>query len=72
MLTLRKATVKLLAKAKHTQLNCVEIIDVSKKRFLGMSYIQITGRSRHAQESFQLETVSQRRLHLEENARAAG
>jgi hypothetical protein len=72
MVTLRKAMLKLLARAKDTQLNCIEIIDISKKRFLGMSYVQITGCSRHAQESFQLETVSQRRLNLQESSRVAG
>src|SRR5882724_12033604 len=36
MLTVRKATLKLLDKAKHTQLNCLEITDIAKKRFLGI------------------------------------
>jgi hypothetical protein len=72
MLTVRKATLKLLAKAKRTQLNCLEITEISKKRFLGMCYIEITGHSRHAQESFQLETLSQRRVHLDQSSKVAG
>ena len=62
--SLHKAATRLLAKAKHTQLNCVEITQVLSKRFLGLSYVQVTGRSRHVQESLQLETLSERRQHL--------
>ena len=64
-LTLRKAAIRLLAKAELTQLNSVEITHVSKRKFLGFRYMRIIGHSRHVQESSQLESLSQRRLHLE-------
>ena len=63
-LTLRKAAIRLLAKAKLTQLNSVEITHVSKRQFLGFRYMRISGHSRHVQESNQLESLAERRLHL--------
>ena len=67
-LTLRKAAIRLLAKAKLTQLNSVEITHVSKRRFLGFRYMRVIGHSRHVQESNQLEPLSERRLHVESGA----
>lgn len=52
--TRRKAIGQILAKLKLDKFNCLEITQVSAKRFLGMPYLSVAAHWRHIQESLVL------------------
>ena len=47
----RRAVERVLGSMKSDRYNCVEIVDVAANRFLGLSYVTVTARPRHIQES---------------------
>jgi len=49
--TTRKAVKKVIAYMKSDRLNCLEIGQVTVKRFLGLPYVTVSGHPRHVQES---------------------
>jgi hypothetical protein len=49
--TRRKAIRQILAKLKLSKFNCLEIAQVTARRFLGFPYVTITAHWRHIQES---------------------
>ncbi len=49
--TTRRAVKKVIANMKSDRLNCLEISQVTVKRFLGLPYVTISAHSRHIQES---------------------
>ena len=57
---LEKAVQRLLAKAKPSKLNCVQITDISSRRFLGFPYIRVSAHARHIQRGTPLQTFLQR------------
>jgi hypothetical protein len=60
--TARKAVKQLIAAMKSDKLNCVEITQVTAKRFLGLPYVTVSAHPRHIQESkvlFHLKRVAE-------------
>jgi len=49
--TTRKAVKKVIAYMKSDRLNCLEIGQVTVKRFLGLPYVTVSAHPRHVQES---------------------
>jgi len=49
--TTRKAIKQVVAKMRSKNFNCLEITQVAVKRFLGLSYMSVSARSRQIQES---------------------
>jgi hypothetical protein len=49
--TVRRAMEQVLAKAAPSNLNCLEITEVSAKQFLGFPYVHVSAHSRHIQKS---------------------
>ena len=49
--TTRRAVKSVLASMKSGRLNCLEIVQVAGKRLLGLSYVTVSARQRHIQES---------------------
>jgi hypothetical protein len=52
--TTRRAVKKVIAGMKSDRLNCLEIAEVSAKRFLGLPYARVSAHPRHIQESMVL------------------
>ena len=46
----RRAVKRVIASMKLDRLNCLEIVQVAAKRFLGLPYVTVSARSRHIQE----------------------
>ena len=49
--TVRRALRRVLAKVKLLKFNCLEITEITQKRFLGLPYVQVSAHSRHIQKS---------------------
>ena len=49
--TIRRAVKHVIANMKSEKFNCLEISDVSAKRFLGLPYLTVAVHPRHIQES---------------------
>ncbi len=49
--TARRAVRKVIASMKSDRLNCLEIVQVAAKRFLGLPYVTVSAHPRHIQES---------------------
>ncbi len=49
--TTRKAVKKIIAYMKSDRFNCLEIAQVTVKRFLGLPYVTVSAHPRHVQES---------------------
>jgi hypothetical protein len=47
----RRAMERVLAKAKPSKFNCLEITGISAKQFLGFPYVHVSAHSRHIQKS---------------------
>jgi hypothetical protein len=58
--TIRRAIERVLAKAKPSKLNCLEITQVSAKQFLGFPYVHVSAHSRHIQKSPFLQQLAER------------
>ena len=52
--TKRRAIKRILAKLKSAKFNCLEITQITAKRFLGLPYVTVSAHSRHIQESIVL------------------
>ena len=48
--TVRRAMRKVIASMKSDRLNCLEIVQVAEKRFLGLPYVTVSTHPRHIQE----------------------
>lgn len=57
----QRAVERILAKAKPSQLNCLQITDISSRRYLGIPYIRVSAHARHIQRSTVLQTLLKRR-----------
>ena len=58
--TVRRAVERVLAKATPSKFNCLEITEVSTKRFLGFPYVLVSAHSRHIQKSPFLQEPAER------------
>jgi hypothetical protein len=52
--TTRRAVKKVIAHWKSDKFNCLEIVQVAGKRFLGLPYVAVSTHPRHIQESMSL------------------
>ena len=52
--TTRRAVKKVIAHMKSDKFNCLEIVQVAGKRFLGLPYVAVSAHPRHVQESMYL------------------
>jgi hypothetical protein len=67
--TTRRAVKKAIASVQSDRLNCLEIVQVAAKRFLGLPYVTVAARPRHIQESMFL--FHTKRLSQWDQARSA-
>ena len=57
---LLKAVERVLAAAKPSKLNCVQITEIRSRRFLGFPYICVSAHARHIQRGTHLQTFLER------------
>jgi hypothetical protein len=55
-----KAVRRVLAKVKWLKFNCLEITEITQRRFLGLPYVQVSAHSRHIQKSSTLQSLVDR------------
>ncbi len=58
--TVRRALRRVLAKVKLLKFNCLEITEVTQKRFLGLPYVHVSAHSRHIQKSSTMQSLGER------------
>ena len=58
--TVRRAMERVLAKEAPSKSNCLEVTEISAKRFLGFAYVQVSAHSRHIQKSPFLQAPAER------------
>jgi hypothetical protein len=56
----RRAVRRVLARAKSLRFNCVEITEITQKRFLVFPYVRVTAHSRHIQRSSTMQSLLER------------
>lgn len=57
---LRKALRRVLAKVKGLKFNCLEVTEITQRRFLGLPYMHISAHSRHIQKSSTMQSLVER------------
>ena len=57
----RKAVRRVLARARPTEFNCLEVTELSAQRFCGIPYVRLSVHSRHIQEGAVLAGIAERR-----------
>jgi hypothetical protein len=58
--TVRRALRRVLAKVKLFKFNCLEITEITQKRFLGLPYVHVSAHSRHIQKSSTMQSLVER------------
>jgi hypothetical protein len=58
--TVRRALRRVLAKVKLLKFNCLEITEITQKRFLGLPYVHVSAHSRHIQKSSTMQSLVER------------
>jgi len=58
--TVRRALERVLAKAEPSKFNCLEITEVSARKFLGFPYVHVSAHSRHIQKGPFLQGLAER------------
>ena len=58
--TVRRAMRRVLSKVKLLKFNCLEITEVTQKRFLGLPYVHVSAHSRHTEKSSTLLSLGER------------
>ncbi len=58
--TVLRAMKRVLRKARPAKFNCLEITEISAKRFLGFPYVHVSAHSRHIQKSLFLQSCAER------------
>jgi len=58
--TVRRALRRVLAKVKLLKFNCLEITEITQKRFLGLPYVHVSAHSRHIQKSSAMQSQVER------------
>ena len=56
-----KAIRRVLARARPAQFNCLEVTELSARRFCGIPYVHLSAHSRHIQEGMVLRDIAERR-----------
>jgi hypothetical protein len=57
---IRRAVKHVLARVKPLGFNCLEITELSARRFLGFPYVHVSAHSRHIQKSAGLQELAER------------
>ncbi len=57
---IRRAVNHVLARAKPSGFNCLEITELSARRFLGFPYVHLSAHSRHVQKGSVLQELAER------------
>jgi hypothetical protein len=65
---IRTASLRLLAKLRSQMFNCVELTELSAKRFAGIPYVRVTGHARQIQREMQVATFVTRRDEINRSA----
>ncbi len=58
--TVRRAVQRVLGKVKLSKFNCLEVTEISARRFLGFPYVQVSAHSRHIQKTALLQSLAER------------
>jgi len=58
--TVRRAMAHVLTKVKSSRFNCLEITEITTKRFLGLPYVRVSAHSRHIQNGPLLQSRAER------------
>lgn len=61
-----KAVQRIAAKVRALNLNCLELIEIGTKHFLGVPYIAASAHTYHIQQGWRLQSAEERR-HLQAN-----
>lgn len=56
-----KAIKQVLARARPAQFNCLEVTELSARRFCGIPYVHLSAHSRHIQEGAVLPSIAERK-----------
>jgi hypothetical protein len=56
-----KAVRRVLARARPAQFNCLEVTELSARRFCGIPYVHLSAHSRHIQEGAVLPGIAERK-----------
>jgi hypothetical protein len=56
----RRAVQRVLEKVKLSKFNCLEITEISARRFLGFPYVHLSAHSRHLQRASLLQSLAER------------
>ena len=56
-----KAVRRVLTRAQPAQFNCLEVTELSARRFCGIPYVHLSAHSRHIQEATVLRGIAERR-----------
>jgi hypothetical protein len=56
----RRALRRVLRKVKLLKFNCLEVTEITQKRFLGLPYLQVSAHSRHIQQNSTLQSLVDR------------
>jgi len=56
----RRALRRVLAKVKLLKFNCLEITEITQRRFLGFPYVHVSAHSRHIQKSSTMQSLVER------------
>jgi hypothetical protein len=58
--TVRRAVQRVLGKVKLSKFNCLEVTEISARRFLGFPYVHVLAHSRHIQKTPLLQSLNER------------
>jgi hypothetical protein len=58
--TVRRAVKQALAQVRSSKFNCLEITEITAKRFLGLPYVRVSAHSRHIQNGPFLQSCAER------------
>jgi len=58
--TVRRAVRRVLGKVKLSKFNCLEVTEISARRFLGFPYVHVSAHSRHIQKTALLQSFIER------------
>ena len=64
----RRTMQRILGKVKPTEFNCLQVVEIHARRFLGVPYVSVQAFSRHIQKTEQMETLRQRKQKITDAA----
>ena len=58
--TVRRAVRRVLANVKLSKFNCLEVTEITQRRFFGIPYVHVSAHSRHIQKSSTMQSLVER------------